>query len=502
MSTETINYRFKVRGGTAANLAAVNEIPLHRELVIETDTGKMKLGNGTTTYNALDYVSGGGLPDDFSTDDVQEGEDNLYHTAARAAAAAPIQSLVAGANVSIDVTDPRNPVISAAGGGGGGDAGNLPIIEMNGAYRFGAASPRYYRFTDGPNTNQLEINPLDLVEDAEYVVRNASGAEMAIVTANGASVNVPSGYALLLEPKKTAYVKRVKETSEFDVWGELKRNVAYQYVRFDQGAGTFSWTVPDDVTAIDFLIVGGGGGGRGSASGNAVPEGGASAGGLLQATSYAVTPGATLPVVVGAGGAPIGVNDPTGSAIGGSSSLLGFTALGGSPRFLSSETPSPTGSGWGGRGGASGNAGPGTPTQGYPGGEGQAAPSYSGGGGGGAGGAGAPATYLGGGAGGAGFISNMSGVNLVYAAGGGAGSSNFSGTRPGGAGGSEGVGGKGGNGSTSASADPARNGGDARPNTGSGGGGGGASTSASAPVSAGGRGADGVVLIRYALPIG
>ncbi len=60
MTTQTLNYRFKVRGGTKANLTAVNEIPLDRELVIETDTGKMKLGNGSTPWNTLPYISTGG----------------------------------------------------------------------------------------------------------------------------------------------------------------------------------------------------------------------------------------------------------------------------------------------------------------------------------------------------------------------------------------------------------------------------------------------------------
>lgn len=54
-----------------------------------------------------------------TTTDLAEG-DNLYFTDARAAAAAPIQSLVAGANVTIDATDPRNPIVSSTGGGGGG----------------------------------------------------------------------------------------------------------------------------------------------------------------------------------------------------------------------------------------------------------------------------------------------------------------------------------------------------------------------------------------------
>lgn len=51
-------YRFLVRGGTAAALAALNEIPLARELIVETDTGKSKLGDGATHYNDLPYFGG------------------------------------------------------------------------------------------------------------------------------------------------------------------------------------------------------------------------------------------------------------------------------------------------------------------------------------------------------------------------------------------------------------------------------------------------------------
>lgn len=56
--TDTIQYRFLVRGGTAAALAARNEVPLARELIIETDTRLMKLGDGVTAYNALPFFSG------------------------------------------------------------------------------------------------------------------------------------------------------------------------------------------------------------------------------------------------------------------------------------------------------------------------------------------------------------------------------------------------------------------------------------------------------------
>lgn len=57
---DVVDLRFLVRGGTAANLAAVNEIPFVRELIVERDTLKMKLGDGVTHYNDLDYIATGG----------------------------------------------------------------------------------------------------------------------------------------------------------------------------------------------------------------------------------------------------------------------------------------------------------------------------------------------------------------------------------------------------------------------------------------------------------
>lgn len=49
----------KLRGGTAANWSSVNPVLAVREMVVETDTFKLKIGDGTTTYNSLPYVESG-----------------------------------------------------------------------------------------------------------------------------------------------------------------------------------------------------------------------------------------------------------------------------------------------------------------------------------------------------------------------------------------------------------------------------------------------------------
>ena len=59
------NTRIQFRRGTSEALAAVNEVPLAGEIGIETDTGKYKIGNGSTNWNGLPYA-GQNFPTDTS----------------------------------------------------------------------------------------------------------------------------------------------------------------------------------------------------------------------------------------------------------------------------------------------------------------------------------------------------------------------------------------------------------------------------------------------------
>ena len=45
----------QLRGGRADILQAVNPVLLEREIMIETDTGKLKIGNGISAWNDLAY---------------------------------------------------------------------------------------------------------------------------------------------------------------------------------------------------------------------------------------------------------------------------------------------------------------------------------------------------------------------------------------------------------------------------------------------------------------
>lgn len=58
MSNNIINTIITLRKDTAANWTTANTILLAGEIGIETDTNRIKIGNGTSTWNALSYFSG------------------------------------------------------------------------------------------------------------------------------------------------------------------------------------------------------------------------------------------------------------------------------------------------------------------------------------------------------------------------------------------------------------------------------------------------------------
>lgn len=170
--------------------------------------------------------------------------------------------------------------------------------------------------------------------------------------------------------------------------------------------GTTSWTVPANVWRVFAQVWGGGGAGGGS---SATVAGGGGGGGGYSAGWVGVTPGQSIPVTVGAGGAP---GPATGNGASGGSSSFGA--------FLSAT------GGTGGKGSADVNPGNGGPTGAGSGG------SYNSSGGGGGGrvpGVSEAAGYgsaAGGPSGGIAGASSAQGYGGSYPGGGGAGYGSFS----------------------------------------------------------------------------
>ena len=246
-----------------------------------------------------------------------------------------------------------------------------------------------------------------------------------------------------------------------------------------------TWTIPNFITNVQYLVVAGGGGGAGTTSGGS-GVGGGGAGGFQNGTLI-VTPGSVVSVTVGdggAGGAQAAGNGGLGNK-GGNSNFSSINASGGGGGGGTNF-----GGSTGGSGGGNGNNNLTTPAsgiagQGNRGGIGANSNKYPGGGGGGAGTVGVGATGTTGGNGGNGSQSNITGTLTYYAGGGGGGSDT---------GGTAGTGGLGGGGNGQLGTGTGTNGTD-----GLGGGGGG--RDASNP-GIGYRGGSGIVIVRYTVSSG
>lgn len=119
-----------------------------------------------------------------------------------------------------------------------------------------------------------------------------------------------------------------------------------------------NWTVPDNITKIDALLVGGGGGGAGNTAYNSAGGGGGGAGGLIYEENITINQ-SSYTITIGAGGAGID-QEGTPASNGGDTIAFNLTALGGGGGMLTglgnNAPASDGGSGGGGRQNPPGNA--------------------------------------------------------------------------------------------------------------------------------------------------
>lgn len=92
--------QIQVRRGTAANWIATNPTLSDGEYGWETDTRRMKIGDGATAWNDLLYWVG----EDLTTDVIPEGTTNKYFTAARAVGAV-LAGFAIGTAAAVSDTD-------------------------------------------------------------------------------------------------------------------------------------------------------------------------------------------------------------------------------------------------------------------------------------------------------------------------------------------------------------------------------------------------------------
>ena len=71
--------QIQFRGGTAAEWAAENPVLAVRELAIETDTRKFKIGDGATAWNTLSYATQGEMGPKGDTGDPGPGLEYIWN---------------------------------------------------------------------------------------------------------------------------------------------------------------------------------------------------------------------------------------------------------------------------------------------------------------------------------------------------------------------------------------------------------------------------------------
>lgn len=71
-------YEFRLRGDTAARWTSINPILSAREPAVETDTGKLKIGDGVRRWSELGYLSGEGAPGEPGKSAYQVAVDNGF----------------------------------------------------------------------------------------------------------------------------------------------------------------------------------------------------------------------------------------------------------------------------------------------------------------------------------------------------------------------------------------------------------------------------------------
>lgn len=199
--------------------------------------------------------------------------------------------------------------------------------------------------------NQAFTGSFSATGATSYAVASGSSLPtgMTLVTANGyyygnISIGTETTYNFDITASDAENQDSTRSFSLIVTVGAPPGQVAYTT------AGSYTWTVPAGVTSVCVVCVGGGGGGGGTSSVDGA--GGGGGGGLGYKNNISVTPGASVPLVVGAGG--------TSSQTGGTSYFSSPSVVEGRGGTGGTTASSGTGGGGGGyTGDGGGNGGQG-----------------------------------------------------------------------------------------------------------------------------------------------
>ena len=124
------------RRDTAANWTATDPVLSSGEAGYETDTEKLKLGDGVTVWTLLPYWSGGvsgGIVEsvvggtDITVNSVDPANPVVNFSGTIPPPGGQVDTVVGGTDITVDATDPANPIVNYTGSGGGGTQENPPF---------------------------------------------------------------------------------------------------------------------------------------------------------------------------------------------------------------------------------------------------------------------------------------------------------------------------------------------------------------------------------------
>lgn len=109
--------RIQLRRDVAVGWSTNNPTPAEGEPCYETDTGKLKIGDGRTAYNNLAYQGGGSTPDNMVTTDTAQTITGLKNFQPASSASYGVKAGLAVGNLRIgtDNSSSPNPVLSGEG---------------------------------------------------------------------------------------------------------------------------------------------------------------------------------------------------------------------------------------------------------------------------------------------------------------------------------------------------------------------------------------------------
>ncbi len=115
----TVPKRLQLRNDTAANWSSVGNslVLLRGEFAYETDTGKLKIGDGVTVWNSLPYFAGGGGSSATGPTGPQgpTGQQGPQGTGAFTGPTGPIAPAIQFDGGILGLTFPYGPVLDCGG---------------------------------------------------------------------------------------------------------------------------------------------------------------------------------------------------------------------------------------------------------------------------------------------------------------------------------------------------------------------------------------------------